>query len=133
MIELVWDAEQSGTALTSSGSCAVVGERAQFSPEDLVCMGVASCLMRTVVQRTDEAGIPILSYAATAQVTSPDGEAPRITVHGYVVASSGAAPHTVDHLCRSSVAHSPVARLLGDRLTATWDVRVLNAPHATVH
>jgi len=134
MIELVWDTEQAGTAIAPSGASAIIGEGAPFSPEDLLAMAAAGCLMRSLLALATKAGVTLMSYAATAQVGAHDatGE-PQIVVHGYVVASSGCDEHLVHQLCRASVQRSPMARLLGPRLTSTWDIRVLSAPAPTVH
>lgn len=127
MIELVWDHRRQGTATASSGTSVTVGEGTNFSPSELLATAVASCLMQTFLQAAEEAGTPILSYAATAHV-GPDREsaaAPRVHVCAYIVAPSGAVTRQILMLFERAIERSPIARLLGDRAVLTSDVRVL--------
>jgi organic hydroperoxide reductase OsmC/OhrA len=126
MIELVWDAARLGTATAPSGASATVGEQGSFSPEDLIAMATAACLMRTFLRLADQAHIPILSYAATAHanISAPAG-APHVAVHAYVVAPSCDDERDLMELSAESARLSPVAQLLGDRITIASDVRVL--------
>lgn len=134
MVELVWDAEHIGTAVTSSGASAKVGDRAPFSPEDLVAMAAASCLMRSFLQLAEQVRLPILSYASTARLESGPGPTPpRVAVHVFVVASSCTDEQTLRDLCQASAAASPIAQLLGNRVTLTCDVRVLCREQPVVH
>jgi len=129
MIELVWDADRLGTATAPSGATMTVGEHAHFSPDDLLAMAAASCLMRTFLRLADEGAARILSYAATAQAAPAcaSDAAPHVTIHAYLVAPAGTDTRDLEDRFRRSTQVSPITRLLGDRVTATAEVRVLRA------
>ena len=60
MIELVWDADRSGTCMSSDGASLTAGDLAAWSPDDLLAMAAASCLMRTFLQIAAEEHVPVL-------------------------------------------------------------------------
>jgi organic hydroperoxide reductase OsmC/OhrA len=133
MIELVWDDIRRGTATSSSGRTVAVGEQADFSPDDLLALAAATCLMRTFLRLATEEQAPLLSYAATARA-APACELdvrPHITIHAYLVAPSAADQRDLTDRFARSVTVSPIARLLDDVLTVTSEVRVLHT--ATGH
>jgi organic hydroperoxide reductase OsmC/OhrA len=123
MIELVWDAGRTGTALAPSGELLEVGDGAPLSPEDLVGVAVASCLMRTTLRLAERAGVSLLSFAATAAITATPE--PRTVVHAHIVASPESDLESVHQVCHDAVEASPMALLLGARLSVTWNVRTL--------
>lgn len=127
MIELVWDAGRLGTAVGPSGMSVTVGEQAHFSPDDLLAMAAASCLMRTFLRLAENAHLTVLSYAANARAepACESGADAHITVHTYVVAPSRADESALAKLCDESVRKSPIVQLLGYRVTVTSEVRVL--------
>lgn len=133
MVELVWDEDRLGTATGQSGISVSVGEAAHFSPDELLATAAASCLMRTFLRMADEAGIEVLGYSANAKA-SPACEAdaaPAVAVHVYIVAPTEDARAGLLDLAGKSVRVSPIARLLGERLEATAEVRVLARPSET--
>ena len=127
MIELVWDAGRFGTATAPSGMQVTVGEDAHFTPDDLLALATSSCLMRTFLRLTEAEQPPILSFAATARHTPAceTGVTPGITIHAYLVVSAEADTAAVRDRFNRSVRASPIAQLLGHRLSVTSDVRVL--------
>lgn len=127
MIELVWDAGRLGTATGPSGMSVTVGEQAHFSPDDLLAMAAAGCLMRTFLRLAESAHLVVLSYAANARAepACESGADPHVTVHAYVVAPSRADEVALAKLCDQSARTSPIIQLLGDRVTVTSEVRVL--------
>ena len=130
MVQLVWDTGGCGTATVASGTTVTVGEGANVSPEELVAMAAASCLMRTFLRLAAETGIEILSYASTAHVESSEATGPRVHVRSYVVAPREFSHDAVRDLCDQSVRASPIARLLGDHVTVQADVRTLTSAHS---
>jgi organic hydroperoxide reductase OsmC/OhrA len=127
MIELVWDAGRLGTATSPTGMTVTVGEKAHFSPDDLLALSAASCLMRTFLRLAEEDHTPILSYVATARAApacESNAEA-HVTVHAYLVAASGDDVRDLQDRFDRSVRVSPIAQLLGDRITVTSEMRVL--------
>jgi organic hydroperoxide reductase OsmC/OhrA len=131
MVELVWDSERAGTVLTSSGAVTTVGESGTFAPDDLICMAAAGCLMQSFLTRAERAHLPVLSYASTARLQH-EGLSPRIHVKVYVV-SAGSDESRIHEACRTCLETSPMARLLGERLTVTCDVRILCDAPVVVH
>lgn len=128
MVELVWDSERTGTARGSSGASLLVGDHpAGFSPDDLIAMAAAGCLMRAFLQAARDAKVAILGYMATAHLQDGTGAArPRLHLRSYVVGSGAAREQTLAELADLAAAQSPVARLLGDRCVIEWDLRVLH-------
>jgi organic hydroperoxide reductase OsmC/OhrA len=127
MVELVWDAERTGTARGSSGASLLVGDHpSAFSPDDLVAMAAAACLMRAFLRVAAERKVAILGYMATAHLENGGAATPRLHLRSYVVGSGDASEQTLAELADRAVAQSPIARLLGDRRTIEWDLRVLH-------
>ena len=134
MVELVWNAERSATVLTSSGAVTELGSPGAPSSEDLLCMAAAGCLMRAFLELADDSSLSILSYASTARMQSAPAESrPRVLVNVYLGVSPGIVASDAERLCRVCADASTVARLLGDRLTVTCDIRVVCGTAATVH
>lgn len=129
MIELVWDDERVGTATGTAGVSLSVGERAHFSPDELLASAAASCIMRTFLRMAGEAGVEVLSYASTASA-APACEtdaSPSVVVHSYIVAANEQARNDLATVAARSREASPIAKLLGDRLTFTANVRTIEA------
>jgi uncharacterized OsmC-like protein len=125
MVELVWDAERTGTARGASGVSIRVGDHpAGLSPDDLIAMAAAGCLMRAFLQAASDANVAILGYMATADLDAGD-QLPHVRLRSYVVGSAGVSEATLADLADRAVKQSPVTRLLGDRCTVEWDLRVL--------
>ena len=125
MVELVWDLSRVGTATAPSGTSLTVGDNASVSPSDLLAMAVAGCHMRTFLDLAGQAGVPVLSYAATAHVEADATPAPRVDLRVFVV-SSGAHDHArIAALVEQAARVSPVARALGDRVRMHADVHLL--------
>src|SRR4029453_13338898 len=72
MIELVWDADRSGTCMSSDGASLTAGDLAAWSPDDLLTMAAASCLMRTFLQIAAKEHVPVLGYVASASTNTSD-------------------------------------------------------------
>jgi organic hydroperoxide reductase OsmC/OhrA len=131
MIELVWDAHRCGTATAPSGRSVTVGEGANFSPDDLLAIAAAGCLMRKFLRLTDEADATILGFTATASVDSPDAPGtPRVRVQAYVLASRKTRREDLEKIFTAAARLSPIARLLGDHLALRSDIKVLASAHA---
>jgi organic hydroperoxide reductase OsmC/OhrA len=132
MVELVWDSGRAGTVLTPSGAIATVGDSGMFTPEDLICMAAAGCLMQNFLTRVERTHLNVLSYASTARLQHEGPDAPRIHLKVYIVSA-----HTDESLiheaCRRCLETSPIARLLGDRLAVTCDVRIIRDAPVVVH
>ena len=126
MIELIWDRGRSGTATVQTGASITVGDASDFSPDDLLAASAAGCLMRTFLQESSEARVPILSYACASHVESVEhSAAARVVIRCYVVAAEGSSPSEIRALLRLSVAESPICRMLGDGLMCQADIRCL--------
>ena len=130
MIELIWDVDRRGTVAAPSGASFDAGDRASFSPDDLMAAAASSCLMRTFLQLAAEGQVAVLSYAANAHVESGRGPLrPRVHVRVYVTASEGTDSRRITLLGEQAAHISPMAQLLGERLRVEHDVRVLCGPH----
>lgn len=125
MIELVWDQRRAGTATTSSGQWLAVGDQADFSPEELVAMAAAACLMRTSVKLAAESGIDLLSFTAAARF---EGDPPhtRIHVHAQMVTPDAVPEARTLELWSRALRDSSVACVLGDHLVAEIEVTRLS-------
>jgi hypothetical protein len=83
--------------------------------------------MRTFLRLAEAESVTILSYAASARsqpAREPDG-LPRITVHAYVVVGEPGTHARLRALAAQSARLSPIARLLGTRLSMSTAVRLL--------
>lgn len=130
MVELVWDARQQGTGRGSSGTSLRVGAETHFSPEDLLGLAAAGCLMTTFLTLAEEASVPLLSYLSTAELVagSVPGAPSRVRVRAYVTAATEADRERLERLVERTKAKSPIACLLGDRVEVLPEFRVLMAP-----
>jgi organic hydroperoxide reductase OsmC/OhrA len=130
MVELVWDARRQGTGRGSSGASLRVGVETHFSPEDLLGLAAAGCLMTTFIALAEGASAPLLSYLSTAEVVPgdpPDGP-PRVRVRAYVTAATEDDRQRLEGLVERTKKSSPIACLLGDRVEVIPEFRVLAAP-----
>jgi organic hydroperoxide reductase OsmC/OhrA len=128
MVEIVWDAERTATATTGVGASIQIGDHAPFSPDDLLALAVAGCLMRTCFALVEARGVNVLSYASSAR-TAPacsGGEAPAIVIHIYIGVATPADQALVEVLAAQSIVQSPLARALAPLLSATTEVRSLD-------
>jgi uncharacterized OsmC-like protein len=121
MIELVWDQRRAGTATTPSGQWLAVGEDADFSPEELVSIAAATCLMRTSVKLAAASNIELLSFTATARFK---GEPPARRIHVRVqMVTPASVPETRTlGVWNQAIRESAVACVLGDHLIAEVEV-----------
>jgi hypothetical protein len=126
MVELIWDKDRSGTATAPTGASITVGERSDFSPDDLLAAAAAGGLMETFLGRAAGADVSILSYASAAHVTpTGPGHESHVVIRCYVVTTEGGSPADVERLLRASLHESPVGRMLGDAVTCQADIRCL--------
>jgi organic hydroperoxide reductase OsmC/OhrA len=127
MIELVWDARQQGTGRGTSGASLRVGADTHFSPEDLLGLAAAGCLMKTFLTLAEEAALPFLSYLSTAELVP--GEQPdrplRMCVRTYVTAANEADRRRLERVVARARRDSPIASLLGDRVEIISECSVL--------
>jgi uncharacterized OsmC-like protein len=128
MVEFVWDTGRTGTATGTAGASLSVGDQPSgYSPDDLVAMAAAGCLMRAFLSAADRAGVPILAYMATADLRSanhsPD---PRLHVRSFVVGSEALTEERLADLAAEATRTSRVARLFGDRCVTEWELRALH-------
>ena len=128
MVEIIWDAERSGTATAPSGATARVGDESAFAPDDLLAMSAGACLMRTFLAEAAREHLPVLSYASTAAVEpGPDGRA-TVAVRAYVMTGSAGHRQRLQDLFDEARRHSAICGLLGDQVTSVMDVKILPAP-----
>jgi len=129
MVEMVWDAERHGTGRTASGASLAIGDEAHFSPDDLVCLAAASCLMKTLLGMAEDEGVPLLSYLSTAELIRDAAESGsgRVRIRAYVSTDTDDDRRRLEALSERARTGSPIACLLGDRVEVVADVRVLEA------
>ena len=126
MVELIWDKNRSGTATAPTGASITVGERSDFSPDDLLAAAAAGGLMEAFLDRAVGADVSILSYASASHVALTGlGQEPRVVIRCYVVTTEGSSTADVERLLRASLHDSPVCRMLGDAVTCQADIRCL--------
>lgn len=125
MIELVWDTAGRGTATAPSGASGTVGEGADYSPGDLVAMAVAGCFMRTLLRLIEDAGLALLSFAATAEFTPATAtDPPRVHLRAFLVSPPPTA-EALERLVAQARLESEVCNLLGEHVRVEHDIRVL--------
>jgi uncharacterized OsmC-like protein len=126
VIELIWDRGRSGTATAPAGASVTVGDDADFSPDDLAAAAAAACLMRTFLERGEQAEIPVLSYASAAHLETTDPtRPPHVVIRCYIVTAESVRESEIRRVLAESVGASAICRLLGDRLTCQADIRRL--------
>ena len=116
VIELVWDSARRGTATTSTGTTLAVGEDVGWSPENLLALSAATCLMRTFLHLASDEGVPVLGYVAAARLEPGAPSTGTVSVTNCIVVPAGVLAERVADLCSRTEAASPVASMLGDRL-----------------
>ena len=116
VIELVWDSARRGTATTSTGTALAVGEGVGWSPENLLALSAATCLMRTFLRLASDEGVPVLGYIAAARLEPGAVSKGTVSVTACVVVPAGVLAERAADLCSRAAAASPVASMLGDRL-----------------
>jgi organic hydroperoxide reductase OsmC/OhrA len=124
MIELVWDNDRSGTCVSSDGACLTAGDLAAWSPDDLLAMAAASCLMRTFLRMAAEEHVPVLGYVASAGTTTSENSV-AVHVEGCVVVDGDCDQQRAYDLLQRAKGTSVVGRTLGNRLTVHAAVRGL--------
>ncbi len=125
MIELVWDQDRSGTGTSAAGRELEIGDGTLWPPEDLLALAVASCLMRTLVRLADADGVDVLGYVASARAEpSPATGVLVVELQTCVVARSDGVEQ-IRTLCVRAREVCPIAHMLGDHLTVTTSVRVV--------
>jgi organic hydroperoxide reductase OsmC/OhrA len=127
MVEVVWDAARTATATTASGASIRIGDHAAFSPDDLLALAVAGCLMRTCFALVEGSGVSVLSYASSAR-TAPacsSGAAPAVVIHIYIGVGTPSDQALVEALAAQSIVQSPLARALAPLVSTTTEVRCL--------
>jgi organic hydroperoxide reductase OsmC/OhrA len=122
VIELVWDSVRLGTGTGPSGSSLIAGEGAAWSPDDLLAMAAASCLMRTFLRLAAEDDVPVLGYVTSATLEFSSAESPAVRVRPCIVVPIDIEPEQVLSLCRRVTEVSPVAKVLAGRLAVEPDV-----------
>ena len=127
MIELLWDAAARGTATTSLGTVSV-GDPTGHDPGELLETAVAGCMMHALLNAASAARIPILGYVSSARLEERPAGAPRIRFRGCVVGPAAVSERVLSRLADEARHASPIARVLGDRLDVTWDLRILVEP-----
>lgn len=127
MVELVWDQRRAGTATIPSGQWLGVGENADFSPEELLSMAAAACLMRTIVKLAAESDIDLLSFTATARFEGGPPSA-RIHVRVQMVTSDAVPEARTLGIWKQALSDSSVACVLGDRLHPEVEITRLRSP-----
>ena len=116
VIELVWDAACAGTATAPSGAVLTVGDNVAWSPENLLALAAASCLMRTFLRMASDERLRVLGYVAAARLEPDTDSAWTVRVRSCVVVPTDVPTSRVLDLCSRATAASPVATMLGDRL-----------------
>jgi organic hydroperoxide reductase OsmC/OhrA len=116
VIELVWDADRTGTATAPTGAVLKVGEGVAWSPENLLALSAATCLMRTFLRMAADEHVDVLGYVAAASLEPGIPLAQAVRVRSCVVVPTGVPTSRVLDLCCRATTASPVATTLGDRL-----------------
>ena len=127
MIELVWDRGQSGTCSSSRGAMLTIDETETWSPTDLLGAAAASCLMRSFLRVAAAEGLMILGYVASARISETRDGVFSIEIQPCVVVEQHEDIARVQELCNQAKDLSPVAKVLGHRLSVRPFVRTVAA------
>jgi organic hydroperoxide reductase OsmC/OhrA len=127
--ETVWNAGLAGTSVAGDGRSLTVGHDGEWAPEYLLLLAAESCFMTTLLGLARGAGIDVLGYVSKGQLqANPDHtETPAIAVTPCVVVASENDAARITRLATNVARESIVARLLGERLRVTLDVRAVAA------
>jgi organic hydroperoxide reductase OsmC/OhrA len=125
--ETVWTAGLAGTGLASHGRSLTVGHDADWAPEYLLLLAAESCFMSTLLALARQARVEVLGYVSKGQLQmrSENGEAPSILLTPCIVVASENDAACVGRLANAVTREAVVARLLGERLHVSLDVRVV--------
>lgn len=125
--ETVWNAGLAGTSVAADGRSLTVGKDGEWAPESLLLLAAESSFMSTLLALARDAGIDVLGYVSKGHLdaSTRQGEPPAIAVMPCVVVASERDGARISRLAGSVTRESVVARLLGERLRVTLDVRVV--------
>jgi len=125
--ETVWNAGLAGTGVASHGRSLTVGHDADWAPEYLLLLAAESCFMSTLLALARQARIDVLGYVSKGQLQtrSDNGEAPSILLTPCVVVATERDAECIGRLAAAVTREAVVARVLGERLQVTLDVRVV--------
>jgi organic hydroperoxide reductase OsmC/OhrA len=125
--ETVWNAGLSGTGVANDGRTLTVGQEGAWAPEYLLLLAAESCFMTTLLGLARDADIQVLGYVSKGRLQPRDAgtEGPAIALMPCVVVGSEDDVSRVFRLAGNVSRESTVARLLGDRLRVTLDVRAV--------
>jgi len=125
--ETVWNAGLSGTGVASHGRSLNVGYDGEWAPEYLLLLAAESSFMITLLALAREAGVEVLGYVSNGHLhlKPENGEAPSIVLAPCVVVASAADAAHIGRLADNVRRESIVARLFGERLRVTLDVRAV--------
>jgi organic hydroperoxide reductase OsmC/OhrA len=125
--ETVWNAGMSGTGVASHGRSLTVGYDGEWAPEYLVLLAAESSFMTTLLALARNAGVEVLGYVSNGHLhaKTEKGEGPSIALTPCVVVASAADAACIGRLADNVTRESIVARLFGERLRVTLDVRAI--------
>jgi hypothetical protein len=125
--EVVWNAGLAGTGVASHGRSLIVGYDGEWAPEYLALLAAESSFMTTLLALAREAGVEVLGYVSTGHLRAKavNGEAPSIALTPCVVVASAADAACIGRLAHNVTRESIVAKLFGERLRFTLDVRAI--------
>lgn len=127
--ETVWNAGLAGTGAAGEGRSLTTGHEGDWTPEHLVLLAAESCFMSTLLALATESGIDVLGYVSSGHLHVPVDpmQPPALTLAPCVVVASADHATRVATLAADALRESVVARLLGNRLQVTLDVRAIPA------
>lgn len=123
--ETVWNAGLAGTGTAATDRSLTVGREGEWEPEHLLLLAAESSFMSTVLALAAQSGITVLGYVSSGHLdVTNDAEAlPQVSLAPCVVVATPEDAERIAGLGRQAEQASIVARLLGDRLRVTFDVR----------
>jgi organic hydroperoxide reductase OsmC/OhrA len=126
--ETVWDAGLAGTGSAVGGPQLIVGRDGDWGPEHLLLLAAESCFMDTLLSLAVENGIAVLGYVSNGKLWLRDGNGtPEISLLPCAVVGSAPEAKRLVEIGRRAQQESLTARLLGNRLHVTMDVRTIAA------
>jgi organic hydroperoxide reductase OsmC/OhrA len=130
--ETVWNAGLAGTGVAADDRSLTVGHDGEWVPEHLLLLAAESCFMSTLLAIASADGVTVLGYVSSGHLTIPtQGGTPSVSLAPCVVVASADDERRIAQCARQAEQASVVARLLGDRLQITLDVRRLPRTAAT--
>ncbi len=125
--ETVWDAGLAGTGCAGEGLSLTMGPGGDWVPEQLLLLAAEGGFMSTLLALAEDAGITLLGYVSKGrlEVAADPTAARSIVLSACAVVRTPQDAQRLSALADQAKDQSPIARMLGGRVTVALDVRAV--------